>query len=95
MRNQFVIVNFDLLCEWTKVPPVYRVYVNHEIFTERTFRWGMDQYIKEAISMDAPPGTYVIRLENLDDSSTFKIRNLTVAKGNATVVDSKTFEITA
>jgi hypothetical protein len=95
MRKHFVKVNLDLFCDWKKVPPVYRLYVNHELFTERTYIWGGTQYLEENISLDAPPGKYTIRVDNLGDPDCqFKIRNLKVSNGPAQVIDSKTFEIT-
>lgn len=94
MRNQSVLFNFDLFCEWTKEPPLYRVYINHELFTERTYIWGDTQYIQEVINLKAPAGTYNIRVDNLGDADcVFKIRNLTISEGNAQVVNHKTIEI--
>jgi hypothetical protein len=95
MRNKNVIINFDLFCEWTKSPPTYRVYVNHEMVTERTYLWGDTEYLTERVTVSAPDGSYVIRVDNLGDPEcVFKIRNLAVEAGDARVVDSKTFEIT-
>ena len=94
MRNETVQFNFDLLCNWDQTPPVYRVYVNDELFTERTYTWGVDQYINENLSIDSPPGQYVVRIENVGNNEcTFKIRNLSVDLGHAHVVDSKTIEV--
>ncbi len=95
MRKQFVKVNIDLFCDWKRVPPVYRLYVNNELFTERTYIWGGTQYIEENISLDAAPGKYVIKVDNLGDPDCqFKIRNIKVITGPAQILDSKTFEIT-
>lgn len=94
MRNKFVKVTFDLFCDWKKVPPVYRVYVNHELFTERTYNWGNTQYLQEILQVNAPAGQYQIRVDNLGDPECqFKIRNIAVESGPARIVDSKTFEI--
>lgn len=94
MRNKFVKINFDLHCNWTRTPPAYRLYVNHELFTERTYIWGGTQYLKEILQLNAPPGKYIIRIDNLGDPECqFKIRNLSVETGSAHIIDSKTFEI--
>lgn len=94
MNKKNVTATFDLYCEWTRVPPVYRVYVNHELFTERTYIWGATQYLQERLLLNALPGTYIIRIENLGDPDcNFKIRNLTIESGPAQVFDSRTFEI--
>lgn len=94
MRNKFVKINFDLHCDWKKTPPTYRVYVNHELFTERTYIWGDTKYLKEMLQLSAPPGKYIVRVDNLGDPEcVFKIRNMTAETGSAQVLDSKTFEI--
>jgi hypothetical protein len=94
MRNKFVKINFDLHCDWKKTPPTYRVYVNHELFTERTYIWGDTQHLKEMLQLTAPPGKYTVRIENLGDPQCiFKIRSMEVETGTAQVLDSKTFEI--
>lgn len=94
MRKHFVKLNLDLFCDWKRTPPVYRLYINHEMFAERTYIWGGTQYLEEIISVDAPPGTYTIRVDNLGDPDCqFKIRNLKISHGPAQVIDSKTFEI--
>ncbi len=96
MANKFVSINFDLHCDWKRVPPVYRVYVNNELFTERTYIWGGTQYLKEMLQLNAPAGKYTVRVDNLGDADcVFKIRNMTVETGPAQVLDSKTFEVTA
>lgn len=94
MRNKFVKINFDLHCGWTQTPPDYRLYINHELFGERTYIWGDTQYLQEIVQLNAPPGKYVIRIDNLGDSKCqFKIRNLSIENGPGQVIDSKTFEI--
>jgi hypothetical protein len=95
MKSTFVKLNVDLHCDWKKTPPPYRLYVNDELFTERTYIWGGTQYLQEIISLSAPPGRYSLRIDNLGDSDCkFKLRNLSVETGPATVLDSKTVEIT-
>lgn len=95
MHNQFVKLTVDLHCDWKRTPPPYRLYVNNELFTERTYIWGGTQYLQEIISLSAPPGRYVIRVDNLGDPDCqFKLRNLQVETGVAQIIDSRTVEIT-
>lgn len=94
MKNQYVKLHLDLHCDWKRVPPIYRLYVNHELFTERTYTWGGTQYLQEVLQLKAPTGKYTVRIDNLGDSDCqFKIRNLTADMGPVRVIDSKTFEI--
>jgi hypothetical protein len=39
------------------------VYVNDELFTERTWIWQDDSYLREEIQIEAEPGDYSIRYE--------------------------------
>lgn len=95
MQNKFVKVNFDLHCDWHDKPPPYRIYVNHELFTERTYTWSDTQFLCECLSLNAPPGKYSIRVDNLGEANCqFKIRNINIEAGPARIIDSKTFEIT-
>lgn len=54
----------DLYCRWRKRPPIYRLYVNNELFVERVFIWT-DHYLEEAISIWTKPGDYQLRYELL------------------------------
>lgn len=94
MRNKFVKFSFDLFCDWKRQPPTYRVYVNNELFTERTYIWGGTQHLQEVLQLSAPPGKYNIRVDNLGDPECqFKVRNLKIDNGSARVIDSKTIEV--
>ena len=94
MKNQNVKFSFNLLCDWKKSPPTYRVYVNNELFTERTYVWGVDQYVNENLSILAPAGKYSVRVDHFGDpTAVFKIRNLEVKDGSARVLDSQTIEV--
>ena len=53
---------FDLDCEWEGLPPTYRIYVNDELFAERTWTW-VDHYLTEMLQISAPPGVYQVRVE--------------------------------
>lgn len=63
MTKQYVRVGCNVACEWEGLPPIYRVYINDELFTERTWIWGEDFYLQEEIQINADPGEYYIRYE--------------------------------
>jgi hypothetical protein len=94
MQPQFVTVEFDILSDWVNDPPVYRIFVGGELFTERTFIWR-DEYVTELLQISAPPGQYRIKIKGLD-TNTAKIRvsNRRVSSGPARWIDDKTLEIT-
>jgi len=64
MDKKFVRVLGDVHCDWEGLPPVYRVYVNDELFAERTWYWDSDTvYLEELLQINAEPGEYHIRYE--------------------------------
>ena len=63
MTRQYVRVVCNVACEWEGLPPIYRVYVNDELFNERTWIWQDDLYLREEIQIEAEPGEYSIRYE--------------------------------
>lgn len=83
----------DIDCEWEGLEPAYRVYVNDELFTERTWRWT-DSYINETLQISAVPGVYSIRLEPvLPNLARFSVVNRGVEVGPAEWIDETTLLI--
>lgn len=94
MNTQFVHMRLDIFCQWTEIPPRYRIFVNDEMVTERTWRLSPTQYIQENIPLRLAPGEYTIRLENLTPTtSEFKQRNLSSSNSNVIVDSTKTFRV--
>ena len=63
MSRHYVQVLCDVKCTWEGLPPVYRVYVNDELFTERTWTWDDNYYLEEMIQIEAEAGKYRIHYE--------------------------------
>ena len=63
MTKQYVRVVCNIACKWEGLPPIYRLYVNNELFTERTWAWPDDHYLREEIQIEAEPGEYRIHYE--------------------------------
>jgi hypothetical protein len=79
--KQFIRVLCDVDCSWTETPPVYRVYVDDELFAERTWRWR-DEYLEEMIQIEAEPGEYVISYELVySPGATIRVLNMRVDYG--------------
>lgn len=92
--KQFVQVTADIRCSGNvDQQPAYRLYVNDELFTERTWRWDVNTYINESIVIIGKPGTYEFRVDCCHANNEFKLRNLRVEDGCARVVDSRRVEI--
>jgi hypothetical protein len=62
MTKQFIRVLCNIDCEWESFQPIYRTYVNDELFAERTWRWT-EHYLEELLQIEAVPGEYTIRHE--------------------------------
>ena len=62
MTRKVVRVLADVHCDWEGLYPAYRVYVNDELFAERTWRWT-DSYLEEMLQIEAEPGKYHLRWE--------------------------------
>jgi len=94
MQTEFVKVKFDIFCDWEGTPPIYRVFVNDELFTERTYIWH-DVYLAEMLQIQAPPGQYKIRVKSAGPvKNKFKVRNRRIETGPGVWIDDETLEIT-
>lgn len=73
-------VTIDVSCHWNESPaPVYRLYVNEDLLTERTFVWpGYKNYIRENIVLDVNPGIHTVWIENVSNNGAFVLDNLSV-----------------
>ena len=91
MGLQSVQFEYEVHCDWVGTPPVYRLYVNDELFTERTYIWT-NKYLEEVVSIEAPPGDYSIRYE-LHGNGTLTAKNPKVTIGTAEFVDNNTLRI--
>ena len=85
MTKQFIRVLYDIACEWESFEPIYRTYVNDELFAERTWRWA-DMYIEEMLQIEAEPGEYTIRFELVPPHlARLSVTNIRVDHGPGTV----------
>lgn len=91
--KQFYKIGFDLFCEWRKREPSYRIYVNDELITERTFIWKGHRYLHEVLQLELEKGEYQIKLVPVGKGkkADFKIRNLACEYGEARIINSTTF----
>ena len=85
MDKKFVRVLADVYCDWEGLPPTYRVYVNDELFTERTWTWT-DCYLEELLQIEAPAGKYQIRYELVPPHlAQLRVENMRVDLGPANI----------
>lgn len=85
MTKKFVRVLADVDCIWEGLDPIYRLYVNDELFTERTWKWS-SSYLEENLQIEAEPGDYHIRFELVPPHlAHLTVKNIRVELGPATV----------
>lgn len=90
MQLPYAIVALEVYCNWTDQPPRYRVYVNDELFSERTFIWDNSYFLDEHLTIQGPPGTYNIRCENVDpEHGEFKFKNMRIIEGSGNMHKSR------
>jgi hypothetical protein len=93
MSKQFVRILSNIDCEWEGLSPIYRLYVNDELFSERTWIWT-DSTLEENLQIEADPGEYTLRYELLSPNlAQLKVGSLKVDYGPAEVLDNMRFRI--
>jgi hypothetical protein len=67
-------INVCIYCDWKDTPPDYRIYVDTELITEKTFGWASNEvYIKEFLVCDLEPGVHTVRIENCSKTGSFHL----------------------
>lgn len=95
MAKQFVRVVCNVYCEWEGLPPNYRVYINDELFTERTWNWAENFYLEESLQINADPGEYQIRYELVPPHlADLRVSKPMVTYGCGTVDDNGILRVT-
>jgi hypothetical protein len=92
MQTKSVQSQCDVFSKWDGTDTRYRVYVNDELFTERSWIWsGKEYYLEEIITIEAPPGQYEIKYELLAPAtSEIKVKNMQVISGTAVIHKNQT-----
>ena len=94
MTQKFVRVLADVDCDWEGLMPSYRVYVNDELFAERTWRWT-DCYLEENLEIQAEPGEYTIRFELVPPHlAHLQVDNVRVESGPGIIINNNALRIT-
>jgi hypothetical protein len=93
MTRKFVRVLADVHCTWEGLDPTYRVYVNDELFAERTWRWP-NAYLEEILQIEAEPGKYHLRWELVPPHlAELQVRNVRVDLGPANIKNNELLRI--
>lgn len=72
-------VSFELWCDYTGEPPIYRIYIDHFLMTERTYIWkNPDSYLIETIPLRTISGPHTLKIETTKRSCRFHIKKFAV-----------------
>lgn len=75
-------IDVDVWCKYNGAPPTYRVYVDDELMTERTFVWNStNNYIREHIEVLVDRGVHELRIENCGGNHVEFITNNIMVNG--------------
>ena len=69
-------IDVDVWCKWENTPPTYRVYVDDELLTERTFIWETSRhYIREHVEVFLDQGWHTLSIEDCSGGAAKFITN--------------------
>jgi hypothetical protein len=88
MSKQFVGLSCNIYCKWEGLPPNYRVYLDDELFTERTYAWTEDNFLSENLEIYAEPGEYQLRYELVPPNLADLRVSLPIIRHGAATIDS-------
>lgn len=75
-------LSVDVYCQWVGYPPAYRVYVDGDLITERTYIWdGESQFVREHLVVNTGAGQHSIVVEPIVVAgmlANFIVKNLQV-----------------
>jgi hypothetical protein len=63
------VINLDIYAVWYKSPPAYRIYIDDELMTERTFLGTEYEFYRERIAVNLEPGVHSFVFERLPTAS--------------------------
>ena len=93
MTQKFVRVLADIYCDWEGLAPTYRVYVDDELFAERTWSWS-DCYLEEMLQINAQPGKYKLRWELVSPHlAQLSVKNVRVDLGPGNIKNNELLRI--
>lgn len=92
-----VKLTVDVMCDWMAYPPSYRVYVDGDLLTERSYIWDNEhEFVREHLAVTLSPGTHTLVIEPVikpENLAVFKTKNFCINGAGATLGPNNTFTI--
>jgi hypothetical protein len=74
-----VSLTVDVYCIRGEGNPTYRVYVDDEMLTERTWSWPIyEVFVKEMIEVNVEPGAHRLEIRECNCDAVFYVKDVTV-----------------
>jgi len=75
-------IEVDVYCEWQTEPEAYRLYIDNDLYTERTYIWrNPHNWVREILVAELEPGEHTIKIESVNKSintSIFRMANFAI-----------------
>lgn len=72
-------ITVDVYCTRSEGAPTYRVFVDGDLLTERSWVWpAYDVYIQEQIEVNVESGAHILEVKECNCDAVFYIQNVTV-----------------
>lgn len=72
-------LTIDVYCDRGEGDPSYRVYVDDELLTERSWTWpGYEVLVREHVAVDVEPGAHRLWITECNCDPVFHAKNMTV-----------------
>ena len=85
------IITVDVYCIRSDGGHAYRVFVDNDLFTERTWIWpAYDTFIRENIEVHVEPGVHTLEVRACTPENVFYTKNITV---NGSLNSGSTFTV--
>ena len=87
-------IEVDVLCDWQVEPQAYRLYINDDLYTERTYIWhNPNQWVREIIVAELAPGHHTIKIQSVDSKfPVFRLANFSI-NNNFQILQNGTFTV--
>jgi hypothetical protein len=72
-----IVITVDVYGRWSERAPIYRVYVDDNLLTERDFIWN-NSFIRENIIVNLEPGEHSVKVEQTTPYGTITAKNIQV-----------------
>lgn len=85
-----ISITVDILARWTDTNPIYRIYVDSDLLTERTYIWdNREQYVRENILVSLNEGLHTFIVESVNSAGELFCKNFKIDKNPTSLVNNQ------